>query len=264
MRHPAFAEWAIVARAPALDGYAAAIVLPLPRELTWWELPTPLYAGLQGAARVQVARAALQLGAGRAAEAEATLREVVGFGVAMGDGATTPIEAAIGALIAGNGLRGLQALYEATGRAAETNGLAAALAAVERPGVGSAIDVSRLPAEARRAYGVATVTTSAVPRALRWGTLPAVVFAPCSSVAELLLGPRADVARAVALARQDLVRYPGERALFDVFEQTLPRLATAARKESAWPAVALGGALGDEMLVACGIGLYEARSRAPF
>jgi hypothetical protein len=266
MRHPAFAEWTIVARAPALDSFAAAIVLPLPPEMIWWEIPGPLYGAIQGASRVQVARAAVQLGAGRVAEAEATLRDVVGFGVVMGDSATV-IEGLIGAAIARNGLLGLQALYEATGRAAEARGIDAALAAVERPHVSSALDVSRLPPEVRRAYTLGTLSASGMHRALRWEMLPGVVFAPCGSVAELLLGARADVARAVARARQDLVRHPGERARFEVLEQTLPRLAAATRRESGWRllvANVLGGALGDEMLVACGIGLSAASERMPF
>jgi hypothetical protein len=256
--HPGFHDWAIVARAPALDAFAAHARLPLPRDLIPWQLPSMLFPSIQGAGRVHVAGAALQLSAGRADLAELHLRETVSFGVAMSDHSTTLIEGLIGVAIAGQGLRGLQALYEATGRAGEARALAAAIG-----GEGWLPDVSldSLDMEARRVYVVDALADSRAPRALRWELLHHVPMLPCTNVPELLLGPRADVARAVDRARRDLARLPGERAVFEVFEQTIPRMARAVRRErmtSARTASALGRLLGDEIVAGCGsVGLYN-------
>jgi hypothetical protein len=75
------------------------------------------------------------------------------------------------------------------------------------------------------------------------------------TVPELLLGPRADISRAIARARRDLARLPGERAKFEVMEQTTARMAAAVRREPGAGAVvtsALGSLLGNDLLTACG------------
>ncbi len=260
LAHPGFAAWAVVARAPARDSFGAHARLPLPRTLTPWELPMPFYAGLQGAGRVRVAGAALQLSGGRADQAETTLREVVSFGVTLADDAPNLIEGMVGTAIAGHGLTALQALYEATGRTGEANALAAAFAAAQawQPD----IDATALPAEAWRATTLAGLAGLNVPRSIRWGYLEAAALLPCTNVAELLLGPRADIGRALVRARQVLVRHPGERALFEVVEQTIPRVAAAIRREQSATAIlatVLGKVFGDEMLVGCSLGLGALR-----
>ncbi len=55
-------------------------------------------------------------------------------------------------------------------------------------------------------------------RSLAWG--------PCTNAREMVFGPDADLRRVFAWARENLARFPSERALVDVIERTPERLGS--------------------------------------
>src|SRR5690606_10713445 len=130
--HPALAELRILARAGAIDIAGTRYIAPLPDSVTRWMLPWARPMRMRSAAEATVARAALALHAGRAGDAETMLREVISFGVLVADGSPFPVDALVGASIAGIGRAGLEALFAVTGRADEAAHAARLARAVRR------------------------------------------------------------------------------------------------------------------------------------
>lgn len=231
--HPALAEFATLARAAEIDIVGTRYVLPFPDGHAEWDLPVPRGSNVQVAAEAMTARALLALDAGRTAEAETTLREILSAGLLLADEATFYLDAMVGTSIASLGLTLLVALHEATGRVTE------------------AAQIARLWETARRAAAVAGGNTRATaagigaragvppadvaldpdaPRALRWErALAHVMLTECASLRHRLFGESADYRAWKDEVRAALVRTPGEEALFEVVVASPVRAAVPDR-----------------------------------
>ncbi len=235
--HPALAEFAMLARAGELDVVGTRYVLPFPDDAAEWDLPVPSTTPFQVAAEAMVARALLALDAGRVAEAETTLREVLSAGLLLADEATFYTDAMAGVAVASTGLTLLEALYDATGRATQ------------------AAEIARLAETARRAAAVAGGHTRAsatgigaragvppadvaldpdAPRAVRWErALAHVMLTECGSLRRRIFGESDEYRAWKDDVRAALVRTPGEEALFEVIVES-PARARAPRERNRW------------------------------
>ena len=80
----------------------------------------------------------------------------------------------------------------------------------------------------------------------------------CTNVRELILGQRDDVRDAIAKARQDLARYPSERALFDLMAQ-MPKVtyrevaSNPVASVIASAAAVPSAVLGNDRLITCSL-----------
>lgn len=232
--HPALAEFSTLARSAEIDIVGTRYVLPFPDDVAEWDLPAPRAGTLQVAAEAMAARALLALDAGRIAEAETALREILSAGLLLPDEAIFYSDAMVGTSVATLGLTLLEAFYGATGREAE------------------AVQIARLSETARRAAAIAGGRVRAAagigaragiqpadvaldpdaPRALRWErALAHVMLTECGSLRHRLFGESADYRAWKEEVRAALVRTPGEEALLEMIFET-PARATAPREAS--------------------------------
>lgn len=219
---PASAEISILARAAAIDVAGTRYVTPFPSTMTEWMLPLARTSAARTAIQAHFARALLALHAGRAAEAEIMLREILSAGVLLADEAPFTPDALLGVHTAALGLASLGAFYDVTGRSAEAAHVARLSDAVRRA---AAINGGgRHRADDSTLF---TTTMSArvldpdVPRALRWEFASAhIVVSECGSLRHRLFGESAAYREWKEKARAALVRSPGEEALFDLMLET--------------------------------------------
>ncbi|HXV85352.1 MAG TPA: hypothetical protein VD793_01575, partial [Gemmatimonadales bacterium] len=87
--HPGHAEFATVARARSADVIATRYQIPFDTSVTVVNLPIPRFTSIRQGARAHLARAAAELGQGRRAEAERTIREVISVGFRLLDDGPT-------------------------------------------------------------------------------------------------------------------------------------------------------------------------------
>ena len=215
---PVWRDFDLVARAPAVDMIGGAFVLPFRPDAFAPSVPIPHFAATKELAYAGVSRAAYYLATGQPARAEAALRSIVSFGFAMADNGTTAFEGLIGRVIVEIGRNGLEQFYTAMGNVRGAGLAAAGVKTPEAAGAGTRDGVSMTELLIRRAGDPSE------PRALRYESLYALSLQSCSSVRDLLLGPRASVADAFARAKRDLARYPSEQAFVDVLSQTVNRV----------------------------------------
>ena len=228
---PAAVEISTLARAGSIDILGTRYVTPFPSTAIEWELPIPHTRGVRIAVEAQFARALLALDAGRAAEAEVLLREILSAGVLLADEAPSISDALIGAHAATLGLGSLGALYEATGRNAEAAHIARLSDAVRRSvamnGGGQPKGAGATP---QLAAISARVLDPNVPRALRWQLASAhVALSECGSLRHRVFGESAAYREWKEKARAALVRSPGEEALFDLMLESPVRGDISAR-----------------------------------
>lgn len=213
--HPAHAEFEILAGAGAIDVAGTRYVFPLPADMTMTGIPIVRFGHARTGAHAHIARAASQLAAGDAVAAERTVREVISAGVVIADESIGLIDALIGAGMARAGGDALVALYRATDRGAEADRLAAELTAGARVAGQRTASQPSLSAALRQMQR--TVVDDDALRGLRWEYLATFnTVSPCLNLNQAVLGRDRHYRAWLAEAEQELVRYEGDRPLFEL------------------------------------------------
>ena len=225
-RHPVWADFAIIARAPALDAIGGRYRLPFPAEALDSDRRIVSFGATRALAYANGARAALLLSEGRSVEAEAVIRQTIGYGRALMD-ATTPIESLIGTVVVRTGRDHLLALYEATGRPeamrirATYDSVTARLAAEDSAVIGR-LDMQR---GADRARFTAAIRDSTLSRAMRFELLHVLSLAPCTNVREAIFGMSPATDAEFQWAAEHLAIHESERALIQMMRELVERSA---------------------------------------
>ncbi|MDP2959511.1 MAG: hypothetical protein Q8N53_24035 [Longimicrobiales bacterium] len=228
--HPAHRDFARLARAGELDVGAGRWSDPLPEGVSVLSLPVPKFASLREGAYAHLAAAAADLAAGREAEAESKIRDVISVGFLLGDHGPTLIDNLIGHVVVGTGGTALERFYEATGRLEDAHRIRDLADAAER----SARRIHSIAPEGTEAFvrslpGLVT-DTSAV-RGLRWESFVlTTTLVPCLNLQRMVFGPDDGYRAFLEEARSSLVRFPSEERLFEV------------ARAGYWGAAAPGGA----------------------
>lgn len=230
---PIWREVDRVARAGAVDLVGGRLVVPFPGEAQISSLPRwrTFISGTIGGA--SVSRAAWHLAEGRRDSAIAALGSAIAFGRAIHRNAMFMEEAAAGGAIVGEAREALIKLFELTGdprAAALRDAVARARNAVVVPRV-MAFTPNRPDFDESRTALLEIARNPQMPRSLRVDALRNVNLQTCGSMREVMFGPRREVRDAFALAREQLGRFPSERAVLDLIERELSQgAATAATR----------------------------------
>ena len=213
--HPAHAEVARLARAPALDITSERWSLPLPSNITMAELSMPAIGGLREAGYAQLARAAVQAAEGRVAAADTTLRQLLTVGLLMADESPTVIDNLVGLGLVELAGDALVDLYRSTGYGdgdALAWGLESAARAAER---------ARAPAVRNLAATLQAMPEQTLDdaflRGVRWDYVGLLnTLGPCVNLRRVVFGPDAEYRAWLDRVEDELVRYPAEAELFEV------------------------------------------------
>jgi hypothetical protein len=217
--HPAQAEFRLLARAPMADVASGRWTLPFPDSLTFTDLPWPRFPEFRTAGLARVAKAAVEVSTGRAADAEATLRELISTGFLLVDQGPTLLDNLMGVVLADMGGDALEAYYHRLGREDDAEALAYArksaqdAARMARAGV--------IPEDIHALIqGVPDLVESdGALRGLRWEYFAAFnLLAPCINLHKMVFGPDDTYDAWRERARDTLVRLDGEGDLFDLAE----------------------------------------------
>ena len=220
---PAWRDFDLVARAPAVDVVGGRFRTPFAPEAFPGQRPIPSFRTSRELAYAGVARAAYHMSMGHRDSAEAALRSIVSYGFAMIDNGTTSTEGLIGAVIVGVGRDALQRYYliQHDPRA----GLPALAPASMAPTAASRAVLQLSAADARRRL-LARIEDPAVPLGERFDGLQHLTLASCTNVRELMFGPASDVTGVLGRAGHTVARFPSEQALVEL--QTRLPLASGA------------------------------------
>jgi hypothetical protein len=237
---PAWREFDMVARAPAVDFIGGRFKIPFAANATAERMPIPSYQATKEMAYASVSRAAYYMAIGQRDSAETALRAIVSFGFALVDNSTTLIDEMMGAVVIGIGRDALERYYLIAHAAqaarpdfvlgAEPDELVNFWVLTRDPrGHGpNAVRADRqtqpdfyrgASLEEVRGRLLARLADPAVHRGDRYEILRLLSASSCTNPRELLLGPRSDVTDAINNARNSLARYPSERALVDLVTQ---------------------------------------------
>ncbi|CAN5738789.1 hypothetical protein BH23GEM10_BH23GEM10_09300 [soil metagenome] len=215
--HPAHREFEILAAAGAIDVAGTRYVSPLPADMTMAEIPIVRFGHARHGGHAHIARAASELADGDAAAAERTVREVISVGIVMADESIGLIDGMVGTIIARMGGDALVGLYRATGRAAEAERLDAALQTGARMAGHMRRHVTRPSLADALAQMPRTVVDDNTLRGLRWENFAAFnTVSPCINLNQAVLGRDQHYRDWIAEAEQELVRYEGDRQLFEL------------------------------------------------
>jgi hypothetical protein len=214
--HPGQELFSRLARAEAVDQGSAIWVTPFPEGTSFAELPIPKFSPLRDAGYARLAAAAHDLLEGRPAAAEEKVREVISVGLLLGDDGNTLIENLIGYVIATNGVDGMIDLYRATGREAEAVQLEGRVRAAERAAAMGRAGGARTLEESLRRMPAIVLDEDEIP-GLRWELLSSIAtVTPCINLQRMVFGPGEAYETFLSQAREALIRYPSQAALFDV------------------------------------------------
>lgn len=214
--HPGQELFSRLARAGAVDLGSAIWVTPFPEGTNWLEVPLPKFSPLRNAGYARLAAAAHDLLEGRPAAAEEKVREVISVGLLLGDDGNTLIENLIGYVIAAHGVDGMMDLYRATGREAEAVHLEGRVRAAERAAAMGTVGRTQTPEEYLRGMPAIVLDEDAIP-GLRWELLGSIATGtPCINLQRMVFGPGEAYETFLSEAREVLIRYPSQAALFDV------------------------------------------------
>lgn len=218
-QHPALGEFSITGRAAAADVNGARYLFPTAEGTTIFQMPLPPLGTIRAGAQAHIAAAALDLSQGRWRDAEIKVQEVISTGFLMIDEGTFLLEGLLGSHIVRLGTDALVNLYRATGRSVEAESMKwayeRATAVAERAGSGStSLGVAGSLKLMRR-----NVLDPNLPRALRWEYFTSVgTFAPCLNLHSIVFGLGGDYEEWLRSARNSLVRYGSDGALFDLVQ----------------------------------------------
>jgi hypothetical protein len=218
---PAWREFDLVARAPAVDVVGGQFRLPFSAAALPEQRPLPSFRDSKELAYAAVSRAAYYMSVGRTGDAEQTLRSIVSFGFTFIDNGNSTLDELVGSAIVGIGRDALQRFYllEHDPRASQP-----ALSPVSASVLLRGRKVEPISANAVRRQLLRRLEDPAVPRGERFETVQSLTLMSCTSVRTLMFGQRDDVSEAIDRARTALARYPSERALVDL-ETRMPSLA---------------------------------------
>jgi len=222
--HPAWREFATVARAPSIDFIAARFALPfadtlLPQAV--WGMMVSTAVGTRLMAYANASRAAYYVDQGRLDRAEEAIRETISYGFQLTDHGSTMMDALIGVVITGIGRHELTQFYTAT-----HNPKALALQALEDSLTTQAGEFASVAAATHppgRAEWREHVGDRSFPVAVRLEFLSQAAWVRCTNVRELIFGPGRDVDSVIAAARHDLARNLGDSAMIDLIQHAAQR-----------------------------------------
>ena len=256
---PAWREFDLIARAPAVDFLGGRFVIPFAPGATMNQMPVPRFAATKEMAYAAVSRAAYHMAIGQRDSAETILRSIVSFGFAEVDNGATLLEQLIGTVNVGIGRDALRRFYLITGDPrAGSAPLAPTLNETANPS--NVFDpLARVPSRAElRQELISKSANPALHRAERFESLYLLSASSCTNVRELLFGTRTDVTDAFRAARRDLARYPSERAMVDLIDRSgaspSPYLLNGTgpvEKLVISSATIAGAVLGNPRLAAC-------------
>ena len=256
---PAWREFDLIARAPAVDFIGGRFVTPFAPGATMNLMPTPNFGATKEMAYAAVSRAAYHMAIGQRDSAETILRSIVSFGFAEIDNGATLLEQLIGTINVGIGRDALRRFYLISGDPrAGTAPLAPTLnEAANPPNFFDPLARVASRAELRREL-IAKSANPALHRAERFESLYLLSASSCTNVRELLFGTRTDVTDAFRAARRNLARYPSERAMVDLIDRSgpspTPNLLNGTgpvEKLVISTATIAGAVLGNPRLAAC-------------
>lgn len=215
--HPAHAEFATVAHAPAADVVGTRYDLPFGPNVSIVNLPIPSLASIRDGARAHLALAALELTDGRPARAEEAIREVISVGFRLVDDGPALVDNLVGMALVDLGGDALQGLYRATGKSRDAVDLDWVRTSTRRAAERAVAGEPRWTAGAGLRAMPRIVLDSTQAKGLRWEYFGwTVVFAPCASIRAVAFGPGEDYSAWLQSARQSLVRWPSDEALLDL------------------------------------------------
>jgi hypothetical protein len=194
-----------------------------------YSLPIPRYGELREVARHNTARAALAAAEGDFDAAELYLRQTLSVGLLLADNDSRVIGTLVGALIGKYGAHGLEEVYRARGRDEEAARMRRAWAP---PNAGEGMDAVLSVREAGQNVvedwsPLGILSDSTLPPGLRWETLRGLpLVQSCGSLEWILWGPPEQFTRLMEQVRAQLVRYPGEEALFRGMIEEPERIAS--------------------------------------
>lgn len=215
---PIWHEVERVASAPAVDVIGGRFVLPFREDAQAYAMPIMSFADTKQLAYAGVARAAYYVATGHPERAEVALRTLVSYGFVLIDNGSHVMDALIGRVVVGIAQNGLHQLYMLTGN---TSGTAMTAPIPTRP---VAADEKVIDADAAYARMLREASDPTMPRTVRLEVLHRLTFATCASVGGVLSGPSPAVQDAFANARQNLARYPSERAYLELMYHGVERL----------------------------------------
>jgi hypothetical protein len=215
--HPAHDEFRILGRARAADILGARLVSPLPDTLTWYDLPIPRLTGITVAARAHLVKAAFQMDAGRLAEAEETIREVISAGILLYDEGPTLIDNLIGIVVVGHGQTALDLFLRRAGRTDEADDLSWMVGQVEAAAHTATLGMVDPGPEESLYYMARIPLVGEAMRGLRFEMFANFnTVAPCLNLNRFVFGPTGDFEWWVDQSRRLLVRWPSEEQYFEL------------------------------------------------
>jgi len=216
--HPAQAEFELLARAALVDVVSGRWLLPFPDSTTFQDL-WPRFPELRAAGLARVAKAAVEVSDGQAAEAETTLQELISTGFLLIDQGPTLLDNLMGVVLANMGGDALEAFYRRTGDPTRADELdwarTAALSAARKARAGL------IPEDIHSLLqGIPDLVEGEdALRGLRWEYFATFnTLAPCINLHKMVFGPDQTYEEWRERVRDALVRVPGERDLFSLAE----------------------------------------------
>ena len=207
--HRAKGDFSRLARAQRLDAAVAR-----------WEgittLPSPSLSGLRAGAHAHIASAGHELVQGRPEPAETLVRELISVGFLLADQGPTLMDNLLGHFMIREGGLALEQLWRVTGRTEQAAELVDARAAAER-----AAERIQLPrprsSEALARMLPEIILNPGTVRGLAWESFGLMAtLAPCMNLNRVVFGAGDDYRDFVAAAKEALVVWPSEEAVFRV------------------------------------------------
>lgn len=216
-RHPMLREFAITSRAKTLDLNSAAYVVPLPDTLSLVHLPVVPFRAVRNAANVKMSHAALLADAGRLAEAEREVAEVMSTGFLLMEARGYLITALVGVSLVEGGASALEAIYSHVRDTVKVQRLRVTRASGER-----AARIAQAGRSGRMGAAIFEqipnlVLDRAVTPGLRWEMFTTLTtYVPCLNQHNVLFGPGRDYDEWVAQARAELVQSAADAEIFEL------------------------------------------------
>jgi hypothetical protein len=224
--NPAWEDYGVVAHAKRMDLAAGTYIIPLPADISAFELPLTRFAATKEMAYANNSRAAWYLASGKPADADRVLRETISNGFRLIDDGNTLIDDLIGVVIVGIGRNALEQLYALT-KNPELARIQADSAAFDK-----AHQTAAKAATPDRATVIKAVTDTTQARGLRMELVMALSTAKCTSVREVMFGAGSEITTALDAARGQLARSTAEGALFDLNARVVESAPSLARNLS--------------------------------
>jgi hypothetical protein len=213
--HPAQADIARLARAPAIDVAGTRWSMPLPSDLSLSSLAMPPFGALRQATYAGLARAAVQADRGETEAADTTLRQLISVGLLLADHGPTVLDHLMGVVTASMAGDALESLYSRTGHP-DAERLADSRRAAVRGVARGRAGVPDDPANTLRMMPTAAVD-SLTPPGVRWEYLNLLnTISPCMNLQRAVFGPDQQYDDWLEQARAGLVETEADAEFFDL------------------------------------------------